>query len=199
MKRRRNLSRGEEILAFWFSEPRDDKDYYEERSAIWFSVDPQFDQKIRDRFTTDYQAAAERKLMDWQDTSRQGLALLLLLDQFPRNMFRGEPRAFATDPLAREVATHLTQAGLDRQLLPVERSFVYLPFMHSENLEDQQRSVALFRQLAQEREYVNSVSYAIRHLQIVERFGRFPHRNAILGRLSTPEELEFLQQPDSSF
>lgn len=199
MKRKRNLSRGEEILAFWFGEPRDDKDYYEERSSIWFSADPQFDQEIRDRFATDYQAAAERKLMDWQDTAHSGLALIILLDQFPRNMFRGEPRAFATDSLAHEVATHLTQANLDRQLLPVERSFVYMPFMHSENLEDQRQSVVLFRQLAQEREYVNSVSYAIRHLQIIERFGRFPHRNAILGRLSMPEELEFLQQPDSSF
>ncbi|MGH7961653.1 MAG: DUF924 family protein [Candidatus Binatia bacterium] len=193
------MSRIEEILFFWFGEARDDKDYYEERSSIWFGADPQFDQEIRDRFASDYQAAAERKLMHGQDTPRGGLALIIVLDQFPRNMFRGEPRAFATDSLAREVATSLIQAGFGQQLLPVERSFVYMPFMHSEDLEDQQRSVALFRQLAQEREYINSVAYALRHWEIIERFGRFPHRNAILDRLSTPEELAFLQQPDSSF
>jgi len=137
--------------------------------------------------------------MDWQQTPHSGLALIVLLDQFPRNMFRGDPRAFATDPLAREVATHLIQHNLDQQLLPVERSFVYMPFMHSEVLADQQRSVTLFRQLAQERPYLNSVSYALKHQEIIERFGRFPHRNAVLGRSSTPEEVEFLQQPGSSF
>lgn len=193
------MSRIEAILSFWFGELRDNKDYYTERSLIWFGAGPQFDQEIRDHFASDYQAAAERKLMQWQDTPRGGLALIIVLDQFPRNMFRGKPQAFATDPLAREVAMHLIQTGFDQQLLPVERSFVYMPFQHSEDLEDQRRSVALFRQLAQEREYVDSVSYAIRHLEIIERFGRFPHRNAILGRPSTPEEVEFLKQPDSSF
>ncbi|MBM4257252.1 MAG: DUF924 domain-containing protein [Deltaproteobacteria bacterium] len=154
---------------------------------------------MRDHFFVDYQLAADRQLMDWQQTPHSGLALIVLLDQFPRNMFRGDPRAFATDPLAREVATHLIQHNLDQQLLPVERSFVYMPFMHSEVLADQQRSVTLFRQLAQERPYLNSVSYALKHQEIIERFGRFPHRNAVLGRSSTPEEVEFLQQPGSSF
>jgi uncharacterized protein (DUF924 family) len=136
--------------------------------------------------------------MSWQDRPRSALALVILLDQFPRNMFRGDPRAFATDPLAREVATVLVQKGTDRQLLPVERLFVYLPFMHSEDLTHQRQSVALFQQLAQERPYLDSLSYAIGHKEIIERFGRFPHRNAILGRLSTPEEIEFLQQPEPS-
>jgi uncharacterized protein (DUF924 family) len=123
----------------------------------------------------------------------------VLLDQFPRNMFRGDPRAFATDSLAREVATFLLQAGSDKRLLPIERMFVYLPFMHSENLADQRQSVTLFQQLAQERDYLAAVSYAIQHMEIIERFGRFPHRNAILGRPSTAEEVEFLKQSGSSF
>jgi uncharacterized protein (DUF924 family) len=191
------MSRAEEILSFWFAEPQDDKAYYEERHSLWFTADPQFDQEIRDRFTSDYQTAAKRKLMGWKEMPRAGLALVILLDQFPRNMFRGDPRAFATDPLAREVATVLVERGTDRQLLPVERMFVYLPFMHSENLTHQRQSVALFQQLAQECPYLDSRSYATRHKESIERFGRFPHRNVILGRLSTPEEIEFLQQPES--
>jgi uncharacterized protein (DUF924 family) len=191
------MSQAEEILSFWFAEPRDDQAYYEERHQLWFARNPQFDQEIRDRFTSDYQLAAQRKLMNWQELPRSGLALVILLDQFPRNMFRGDPRAFATDPLAREVATVLVERGTDRQLLPVERMFVYLPFMHSENLTHQRQSVALFQQLAQECPYLDSRSYATRHKESIERFGRFPHRNVILGRLSTPEEIEFLQQPES--
>ena len=184
----------EEILSFWFGEARDDAAYYTERSAVWFTQNPQFDQDIRARFAMDYDRAADRKLFYWRDTPRTGLALVVLLDQFPRNMFRGDPRAFATDPLAREVAEHLIQAGFDRQLLPVERVFAYLPFMHSENRADQRRSVALFEQLARECGYLDVVSYAINHMEIIERFGRFPHRNATLGRPSTPEEVEFLHQ-----
>jgi uncharacterized protein (DUF924 family) len=191
------MSQAEEILSFWFAEPQDDKAYYEERHSLWFTADPQFDQEIRDRFTSDYQLAAQRKLMNWQELPRSGLALVILLDQFPRNMFRGDPRAFATDPLAREVATVLVERVTDRQLLPVERMFVYLPFMHSENLTHQRQSVALFQQLAQECPYLDSRSYATRHKESIERFGRFPHRNVILGRLSTLEEIEFLQQPES--
>lgn len=193
------MSRVEEILSFWFGEPRDDKAYYDERQSLWFARDAQFDQTIRDHFITDYQTAAGQKFMDWQNAPRSGLALILLLDQFPRNMFRDDPRAFATDPLAREVATHFLHTGRDRQLLPVARMFIYLPFMHSEELADQQQSVTLFRQLAQERNYLDSLPYAIKHHEIIERFGRFPYRNAALGRPSTIEEIEFLQQPGSSF
>src|SRR6266545_2739257 len=134
------MSRPEESLSFWFAEPRDDQMYFEERRQLWFAHDPQFDQEIRDRFTRDYQAAAERQLMSWKEMPRTGLALVVLLDQFPRNMFRGDPRAFATDPLAREVATSFIQKGEDQLLLPVERMFVYLPFMHSEDLTHQRQS-----------------------------------------------------------
>ena len=193
------MSRVEEILSFWFGEPRDDQAYCEERRQLWFAQDPHFDQEIRDRFAGDYQLAATGKLTDWQDSPRSALALLILLDQFPRNMFRGDPRAFATDPLAREVAAGLVHRGADRQLLAVERLFVYLPFMHSENLTDQRHSVALFQQLAQDCAYLDSRSYALKHQEIIERFGRFPHRNAVLSRPSTAEESEFLRQPESSF
>ena len=193
------MSRFKEILSFWFGQPRDDKEYFDEWHSRWFAYDPQFDQVVRDRFLSDYRLAAERKLMDWQNQPHSGLALILLLDQFPRNMFRGEPGAFATDSLAREVTEFLIRSMFDQQLLPVERMFIYLPLMHSETLSDQQRSVTLYRQLAQETTYLNVVPFATQHLEIIRRFGRFPHRNAILGRPSTLEEAEFLRQPGSSF
>ena len=193
------MSRVEEILTFWFGNPRDDEEYYDTWHTRWFTPDPQFDHTISEHFFDDYQLAAKCTLREWQNTPRSGLALILLLDQFPRNMFRGDSRAFASDSLARDMATHLIAQGLDQQLFPVERSFVYLPFMHSEVLSDQQYSVTLFRQLAQERSYLNSVPYALKHQEIIQRFGRFPHRNTILGRPSTAEEEEFLKQPASSF
>jgi uncharacterized protein (DUF924 family) len=193
------VSRVDDILTFWFGEPRDDKAYYDEWHSRWFAPNPQLDQEIRDRFTEDYQKAAARQLADWRTEPRSGLALVLLLDQFPRNIFRGNPQAFATDALAREIARALIQAGLDRSFLPVERAFVYMPFMHSEQLADQHYSVTLFQQLANERAYLSFVTYAIQHRDVIERFDRFPHRNAILGRPSTPTEIEFLTQPGSSF
>ncbi len=193
------MSRFEEILTFWFGAPRDDKAYYDAWSSRWFTATPQFDQEIRDHFTANYQQAAAGQLDEWKMAPRSGLALVLLLDQFPRNMFRGTLRAFATDAMAREVAAHLIHTGIDRPLLPVERAFVSMPFMHSEALADQHYSVTLFQQLAQEREYLSFVTFAITHRDVIERFGRFPHRNAILGRPSTPEEAKFLTQPGSSF
>lgn len=187
------------MLSFWFGELRHDQQYYDERRKLWFAADPHIDQDIRNRFLDDYERAVTQKLKEWTETPRSALAHILLYDQFPRNMFRGTPRAFATDALAREVTAYLLQTQEDQQLRPVERLFIYLPLMHSEDLIDQQRSVALFQQLAQDDPLVDSVSYAIRHHEIIARFGRFPHRNAILGRSSTLEEIEFLQQPDSSF
>ena len=193
------MSRVNAILAFWFGAPRDDKAYYDEWHSRWFTSNPQFDQEVRDRFTEDYQKAAAQHLAEWRTEPRSGLALVLLLDQFPRNMFRGTPQAFATDALARETASQLIQAGLDRCLLPIERAFVSMPFMHSETLADQHYSVELFQQLVNERAYLNFVTYAIKHLEVIGHFGRFPHRNAILGRPSTPAETEFLTHPGSSF
>lgn len=188
----------EEILTFWFDEVRDEPAYFEEYAPRWFVQNADFDREIVQRFQTDYELAAQGKLTHWTETARGGVALILVLDQFPRNMFRNDPRAFATDPLARQIAEQMIAAGFEQQLRLVERYFVYVPFMHSEDRAHQQRSVMLFQQLAEERAYFDT-AYAVRHQEVIDRFGRFPHRNAVLGRASTSEELEFLKQFGSSF
>ena len=188
----------EEILTFWFDEIRDEPSYFEEYAPRWFVQNADFDRQIVQRFQADYELAAQGQLTHWTETARGGVALILVLDQFPRNMFRNDPRAFATDPLARQIAEQMIATGLDRQLRLVERYFVYVPFMHSENRAHQQRSIMLFQQLAEERAYFDT-SYAVRHQEVINRFGRFPHRNTVLGRASTSEELEFLKQFGSSF
>jgi uncharacterized protein (DUF924 family) len=153
----------------------------------WFRKDAAFDREIEARFLGVHEAAAAGHLSDWEATPDGALALLLLLDQFPRNMFRGGARAFATDPLARAVADRAIAHGFDAGAPSAERIFFYLPFMHSENLADQERSLALGRQ-----DDGGSEKYAKIHADIIRRFGRFPHRNAILGRVTTPEEQAFL-------
>ncbi len=188
----------EEILTFWFGEIRDEPSYFAERAQRWFAQNADFDRQIVQRFQADYELAAQGQLARWTETARGGLALILVLDQFPRNMFRNDPRAFATDPLAQQIAEQIIAAGFDRQLRLVERYFVYVPFMHSEKRAHQQRSVMLFQQLAAQRAYFDT-SYAVRHQAVIDRFGRFPHRNTVLGRVSTPAELAFLKQPGSSF
>ena len=192
------MSTIEEILTFWFGEVQDEQSYFEERLQRWFVQNTDFDQEIIQRFQADYERAAQGQLTRWTETARGGSALILVLDQFPRNMFRNDPRAFATDQMAQGVAEDMIAAGFDRQLRSVERYFVYVPFMHSERREHQQRSVTLFQQLAEQRAYFDT-SYAVRHQQVIDRFGRFPHRNSVLGRVSTPAELTFLKQPGSSF
>ena len=192
------MSTIEEILTFWFGEVQDEQSYFEERSKLWFAQNLEFDREIVQRFQADYELAAQGQLTRWTETARGGLAFILVLDQFPRNMFRNDPRAFATDQMAQGVAEDMIAAGFDRQLCSVERYFVYIPFMHSERREHQQRSVTLFQRLAEQRAYFDT-SYAVRHQQVIARFGRFPHRNSVLGRVSTPAELTFLKQPGSSF
>ena len=187
----------EEVLAFWFG--REGEEGYGEFREVWFSKDPAFDREVRDRFETVYEEAAAGELETWKEEARSCLALILVLDQFPRNMFRGDARMYAADGLARAAARHAVERAYDRELPTFQRTFVYLPFEHSENLEDQRHSVELFRKLAQETGSEDLLVYAVRHLRIVERFGRFPHRNEILGRWTTPEEAEFLREPDSSF
>jgi uncharacterized protein (DUF924 family) len=191
------MSQVDKILDFWFGQ-RDEVDYGKNR-VVWFTKDPEFDREVRIRFKVDYEKAAAGELTHWERTPQSCLALLLLLDQFPRNMFRGEPRAFATDPQALSLAHHAVAKGFDRELLPVLRWFIYLPFEHSENLDHQRKAVELFCQLGNDPDSVYITSSAVRHLEIIERFGRFPHRNVILGRATTPEEAEFLKQPGSSF
>jgi uncharacterized protein (DUF924 family) len=191
------MSQAQEILEFWFGKP-DDEDYGKSRKQ-WFTKNLEFDKEVRSRFFQDYQKAAAGELDDWQETALSCLALIILLDQFPRNMFRGQPQAFATDPQALTYAKHAVEKGLDQQLLPIQRQFIYLPFEHSESIVDQRQCVNLFSTLKDYVECASGVDYAYRHIKVIERFGRFPHRNEILGRETTPEEAEFLQQPGSSF
>jgi uncharacterized protein (DUF924 family) len=183
----------DDVLAFWFGQGAD----YGKRHKRWFEKDPGLDAEITRRFLHLHEAlAAERR---WMDSARACLARILVLDQFPRHMFRGTARAFASDALALDTACQAADNSYDRQLLPVERLFAYLPFEHSERLEDQDRACALYEPLAAFRETDDALRYALAHREIIRRFGRFPHRNAILGRDSTPQELEFLRQPGSSF
>jgi uncharacterized protein (DUF924 family) len=192
------MSTAEEVFDFWFGREGDEVGYGEFREA-WFTKDPEFDREIRDRFELIYEEAASGKLEDWKNDPQSCLALIVVLDQFPRNMFRGDAEMYATDELARAAARHAVEHAYDRELRPSQRLFVYLPFEHSEDLEDQRRSVELFRTLSAEMGSEDLLDYALRHMEIVERFGRFPHRNEILGRATTPEEVEFLEGPNSSF
>lgn len=154
----------------------------------WFEKDVAFDAEIRDRFTVAYEAAAAGKLALWENTPEGCLALLILLDQFPRNMFRGSARSFATDPMALAIAKQGIARGFDQATPMPGRQFFYLPLEHSEDLDDQEHCVALFRALGD----AELLKWANLHLDIIRRFGRFPHRNALLGRGTTPEEQTFL-------
>ena len=154
----------------------------------WFAKDASFDAEITARFLPAYEAAAAGELADWENSATGAFALLLLLDQFPRNMFRGRARTFAADPLAREAAHRAIDRGFDQTLPPSERTFFYLPFEHSENLADQERCVALTRASGD----AEALKWAELHADIIRRFGRFPHRNAVLGRETTPDEQAFL-------
>jgi uncharacterized protein (DUF924 family) len=186
----------DEILDFWFALSEKGKEAeYTKRRKVWFTKNPSFDQAIRTRFQADYELAAAGKLIDWPETAKGCLALILLLDQFPRNMFRGEAQSFATDSQALAVAQHAIAQGFDQELLPIQRMFIYLPFEHSERLEHQHQAVQGMRSLQIE----DVTDYALKHHAVIARFGRFPHRNKILGRSNTPEEEEFLKQPGSSF
>lgn len=153
----------------------------------WFAKDDTFDKELRQRFLGLHERAAQGELAGWRDDAESALALVLLLDQFPRNAFRGTARMYATDPLAREEADRAIAAGFDRQVSPTLRVFFYLPFEHSESLADQERSVALQQDMSE------LLKYALEHRDIIRCFGRFPHRNAILGRESSPEERTFLE------
>jgi len=167
-----------EVVSFWRAAGPD----------RWFHKDAAFDEEIRQRFFDTYEVAAAGKFSGWEQSAQGALALLILLDQFPRNMFRDDARAFATDPLARAVAAGAIVRGFDSQV-PVEmRSFFYLPFEHSEDLADQERGIAFYRAIGD----ADGLKWAELHADIIRRFGRFPHRNAVLGRATTAEEQAFL-------
>lgn len=166
------------VIAFW----------REAGPEKWFTKDTAFDADIRARFLATYERGVTGELDDWQHNPEGALALTILLDQFPRNMFRNDPRAFAADARACKVASEALARGYDRQVDAALKHFFYMPFMHSEDLSDQERCVALFQQS----DNAESLRYAEIHADIIRRFGRFPHRNEALGRVSTPEELAFL-------
>jgi len=182
-----------EILDFWFGP------LPHAARAEWFRKDPAFDALIAARFGAAIEAAVSGAFRDWRSESRAALARVLLLDQFTRNAFRGTPRAFAGDREALTTAIGVVDAGLDGVLDSHERGFLYLPFEHAEDLAMQQRSLALFTRLAHDTGDPAPLEWAEKHAAIVRRFGRYPHRNAILGRASTPEEIAFLQEPGSQF
>jgi uncharacterized protein (DUF924 family) len=189
------------LRAFWFG--AENSPEFGRLRDVWFEKDDAFDDLCR-KFHDDYECAARGEYDALMESPAGAVALVVLLDQLPRNMFRGTARAFATDAKARAVAAHAVDTGFDKRVSAAERMFLYLPFQHSESVADQRRSVALFESLPVTAEFSapdrdNTVDYARRHLAIIERFGRFPHRNAALGRDSTPEELAFLQGPDSGF
>jgi uncharacterized protein (DUF924 family) len=185
----------EAVLDFWFG-PLEARG---KARPEWFRKDARFDAEIRRRFGGLHRAAAARELESWRASPQPMLALIVVLDQFSRNLHRGDARAFAQDGHARECARQAVDRGDDLVLLPVERQFLYLPFEHSEDAADQDRGVELMRTLDAFDETRGQVEWAEKHRVIIRRFGRFPHRNAALGRPSTPAELEFLAQPGSGF
>ena len=169
-----------EIVSFWRAAGR----------KRWFAKDEAFDQEIRERFEAVHMAASRGEFADWADEAEGCLALLLLLDQFPRNLYRGSAHSYATDPLARSLARKAVEAGFDQQVEPELRPFFYLPFEHSEDPADQDRAVELAERLGDP----DTLKWARLHRDIVARFGRFPHRNPALGRETTPEEKRFLAE-----
>lgn len=190
----------EGILRFWFGDPDDPLGEYGQQRQVWFKKDPAFDEAIRRLFLKDVERAATGELAAWRERPRSCLALVLLLDQFPRNLFRGDARSFASDRAALDTASHALAQGFDQQVLPVERMFFYLPLEHSENLADQDRCVALVESLSANNPEIESyLDYSQRHRDVIKQFGRFPHRNEVLGRETTAAEAEFLQQRGSRF
>ena len=187
----------QEVLDFWFGAPSDPS--YGEFRQAWFEKDEAFDAEVGERFGELYERAASGELDGWREEAQSALALVIVLDQFPRNMFRGDGRTHATDAKALETSRYAIERALDRELPAFQRMFLYMPFMHAEDREDQRRSVELFEALAHAPDAPDLTEYAIGHRDIVERFGRFPHRNALLDRETTPEEAEFLTQPGSSY
>ncbi len=176
-----------EVLEFWFGPGMKER---------WFASDPDFDAEVRAQLGGAREAAVAGALESWRDSAEGCLALIVLLDQVPRNLFRGRARAFATDAAARELTGHAIARGFHATLTQDQRGFLYLPLEHSESLGDQETSLRLTAMLDEDTSWHD---YAVRHRDIIARFGRFPHRNAALGRQSTPEEEAFLEQPNSSF
>ena len=182
----KRVSALDEVLYFWFEESQPEQ---------WFKVDPTFDALIRTRFGELHAQACRCELFSWRGKPEGRLAEIIVLDQFSRNRYRGAPKAFATDPLALALAQEAVASGADQALEPPQRAFLYMPYMHSESRVVHVEAERLFRENGQPR----NLDFELRHKAIIDRFGRYPHRNAILGRESTDEEIEFLKLPGSSF
>ena len=188
-----------EILEFWFGDALVSAELAKRRAKLWFSRNDEFDREIERRFGFLPESAAHEELGTWREDAASALALVLILDQFPRNLFRKSAKAFAFDPSAREIALDVLSRGFDSTLDPLEAAFLYLPLEHAEDIELQERSVALFERLIARAPpeltalFESFADYARRHRDIIQRFGRFPHRNTILGRESTAEEIAYLE------
>ncbi len=196
--------RAQDILNFWFGDLPNPAIFPEEKVPIWFGRSPEIDRQIRDNFSQDLINAMRGEYNNWRETPRGRLALILLLDQFTRHIYRNTAQSFMADRMARALVLEGLQKGDDRHLYPVERAFFYLPLEHAEDLQTQNLSVAYYQQLVAESPMLIRprmeafLQYAIKQRQQIARFGRFPHRNAVLGRESTPEEVIFLNQSGRS-
>jgi uncharacterized protein (DUF924 family) len=175
-----------EILEFWFEEAGQSK---------WWSKDHEFDQLISERFSDIHSMAVRCELFEWRETAKGRLAEIIVLDQFSRNIFRGSPMAFANDQMALVLTQESVSQGIDRMLTPVERGFLYLPFMHSESIKIHEVAEKLYRRHGVQ----SSLEWEMKHKAVIGKFGRYPHRNEILARKSSEEELNFLKQPNSGF
>jgi uncharacterized protein (DUF924 family) len=193
------------LLSFWLGDAVADADVFADKGELWFRSDPAVDADIRARFSRLRECAIGGLLDAWLDTPHGALGLILLVDQFSRNLFRGDAEAFAHDALARRWCERALARGDDRGLRPVERLFVYLPLQHAESIADQQHAVALFTQLrdsatdATRPRFEENLQFALRHRDVILRFGRFPHRNVALGRPSTVAEMAYLTEPGVAF
>jgi uncharacterized protein (DUF924 family) len=194
-----------EVLTFWFGKLDGEDSYPQDKVKSWFMKNPAFDREIQEKFEPLVIQAAGGKLDGWKATPRGRLALVVLLDQFPRNIYRNSLKAFSLDPISIKIVLEGIKNGDDLKLYPIERSVFYLPLMHSESKEMQNISVIKYGELVKnapkslQNNFLGNYDYALRHQKIVEQFGRFPHRNQVLGRKSTPEEIQFLKEPGSSF
>jgi len=179
------IAASNEILEFWFSE---------RVKPLWYNATPEFDEELCDKYLDTYKAALNGELAAWEETPHGALALVICLDQFPLNIFRNKEESFAGEAPSRQVAARAIEKGFDKDLDDAQKAFLYLPYMHSENMSDQDRVLELFSSAG----LLDNLKWAKHHREIVVRFGRFPHRNAILGRESTPEEIDYLQS-DGAF
>jgi uncharacterized protein (DUF924 family) len=184
------------VLDYWFG---DGSDPARRQRELWFAGSARVDADVRRRFLPEVESAERGELDHWRQAPEACLALIVLLDQFPLMIFRGQARGYRDGNLALPVARHLVEHGFDASYTPSQRLFAYLPFEHSEDLADQERALALFGKMRHLPGIASAYDYAVKHWEVVERFGRFPHRNEALGRTSTPEEIKFLKTPGARF